>query len=218
MARPLWRVAGEVFAYVQLFREAPEASRSEPTALRAHLISMIEEFTRDPDARAVPAEELEAARFALVAWVDEMINTSSWSNRDEWRKEPLQLQLYQTVRAGNEFYDRLRALRADQLEARAFYYVCLALGFRGQVTDPGERRALLQGLYDSMRVAGSAHELAREPNVAPSAYDLAIRLPERRATSIWTWILSFAVLSLGSFAAFWFVLGASANGVPLPPR
>lgn len=215
--RPLWRIAGDVIGYVQLFREAPEPNRPDLPSVRNHLLAGIDAFMRDPDARAIPADEVEEARFALVAWIDEMINTSNWAHREDWRKEPLQLQLFQTVHAGNEFYEHLRKLRPDQLEAKSFYYVCLALGFQGEVSDAAQRRTLVNELYESLRVGGFALDLAHEREFTPSAYDLTIRLPERRRMGVWVWLLSFAVLAGAVFGALWFVLGRAADGVPVPP-
>src|SRR3990172_12514574 len=118
---PLWRAAGDLVGWVQLFRDAPDSHRPDLPAVRAHLLALIDAFPRDPIAREHPPEEVGEAAFALVAWTDEMLNTSSWAAREEWKKEPLQLQLYRTVRAGNEFFAHLRALRPNQNSAREVY-------------------------------------------------------------------------------------------------
>lgn len=87
------RIASDFIATALLFREAPEEVRPEHPALRNHMLALLDAFRRDPSAQTVP-EEVEEARFALVAFADEMIIVSSWSQREEWRKDSLQLQIY----------------------------------------------------------------------------------------------------------------------------
>jgi type VI secretion system protein ImpK len=215
--RPLWRTAGDLMGYVLLFREAPESHRPDLPALRSHLLGLVDAFGRELDARQHPQDELDEARFALVAWIDEMINTSTWSARDDWKKEPLQLQLFRTVRAGNEFFEHLRGLRPDQNSAREVYFLCLALGFVGETTDPGARRQLIQEQYDQLRVSGRALEVAREVPFMPPAYDLAIQLPDLGGSGLIPKLLLLSVAVGGVFGAFWTLLNIAAGKVPLPP-
>ena len=111
------RLASDFIGAALLFREAPEEHRPDPSALRNHLLALLDGFMRHPAAQAIP-EEAEEARFALVAMADEMIIVSGWSGSEQWRKDSLQLAMYRTNRAGDEFYDHLAKLRPDQNQAR----------------------------------------------------------------------------------------------------
>lgn len=217
-ARSLARTAGDVLGYVQLFQSCPEERRPELGALRSHLLGLLDAFARHPDAQRVAPEEVGEARFALVAWIDEMIQRSSWSGREDWKREPLQLQLYRTNRAGNEFYDHLAALRPDQNQAREVYVLCLALGFEGQYAGhDAERRALLQKEYETLRVSGQALEPAREPRLLPAAYELSIRLPGLGRRRILPTLLGMALVTGVFFGLLWLWLRVLAGGVPVPP-
>jgi type VI secretion system protein ImpK len=214
---PLWRVAGDLVGYVLLFRAAPESHRPDLPALRSHLLGQLDAFARAPETREHPPEEVEEASFALVAWTDEMINTSNWSAREEWKKEPLQLTLYRTVRAGNEFFDHLRGLRPQQNSAREVYFLCLALGFRGQEDSPAERQRLVQEQYEQLRVARRALEVAREVPFMPPAYDVAIQLPDRSRSRILPGLLGLALLAGLGFGGLFVWLRFAAQRIPLPP-
>ncbi|MBJ6724532.1 DotU family type IV/VI secretion system protein [Geomesophilobacter sediminis] len=88
------------------------------------------------------AEEYDLARFAVCAWVDEMVAASPWEDRQLWLKEQLQRTYYRTTAAGAEFFERLERLSPDQGEAREIYYLCLVLGFTGRYCNPGDQSRL----------------------------------------------------------------------------
>jgi type VI secretion system protein ImpK len=210
-------VAGDFFDFLLLFQLYPD-STSGAAQLRSQLLGLLDGALRDPDARSVPPADLEEVRFALVAWADEIILKSNWSGREDWQREPLQLQLFQTNRAGNEFYDHLARLRPDQVSAREVYFLCLLLGFEGQyMGHEADRRAIIQQQYELLRVAGHAMELGRDEWLAPPAYDTAIRLPPGRRRRIWPMLFAIVLAAAAVFAAFWGILGSAAQRVPLPP-
>ena len=74
----------------------------------------------------------------MFAWVDEMILASQWEGRQQWQREQLQRQYYQTADAGELFFDRLNAIGPHQRDVREVYYLCLALGFSGQYCNEGD--------------------------------------------------------------------------------
>ncbi|HFQ81453.1 MAG TPA: DotU family type IV/VI secretion system protein, partial [Desulfobacterales bacterium] len=84
------------------------------------------------------------ARFAICAWGDEAILRSSWEGRAQWQKEPLQRLYFQTTDAGKEFFERLNKLGPQQTEAREIFYLCLAMGFKGQYHQEGDAMLLEQ--------------------------------------------------------------------------
>lgn len=216
--RTLGRIAGDLFATGLAFRDAPEGARPPPSKLRQQLLGQLEELRRDPDARGVASVELEEALFALAAWADETILRTSWSGRDEWQREPLQLQLYRTNRAGDEFYEHLARLRPDQTDAREVYLLCLALGFEGQYAGhEGDRRALMTREYEHLRAAGRAVDVAGAVPLAPPAYELEIELRGAGGRRVWPALLALGGGALGLLALLWLVLRIAAGGVPVPP-
>lgn len=216
-ARTLGRAAGDVFAYALAFQGAPEEARPPAGILREQLHGLLEEFRKDPAAQAAAATELEEARFALVAWADEMVLRTSWAGREEWQREPLQLQLFRTNRAGDEFYEHLARLRPEQADAREVYLLCLALGFEGHYAgQEAERRALMAREYEQLRAAGRALDPGPE-SLAPDAYDVEIALDGAGAARVWPRVLALAGGAAGVLGVLWLALRFLGRGVPVPP-
>lgn len=92
----------------------------------------------------VPREDFEQARFAICAWIDEAVLSSSWNEKTPWLREQLQRLYYNTTDAGEEFFERLNALGLHQRDVREGYYLCLALGFTGKYCKPGDEYQLEQ--------------------------------------------------------------------------
>lgn len=76
-------------------------------------------------------------KYALVAFIDEtiLLPANRFALRDEWEKNPLQLEHFNDHYAGERFFQRLDALmrnlsaEADVVEV---YYLCLLLGYKGK--------------------------------------------------------------------------------------
>jgi len=217
-AHSLGRIAGDLFACVQLFGEALDAQRPSVPALRNQILSLLDAFAKNPYAQQVPADEVEEARFALVAWADETILRSNWSGREDWLRELLQLQLFRTNRAGDEFYDHLARLRPDQHHAREVYFLCLALGFEGRYAGhDAERAELMRQQFELLRVSGHALDVATVTPLAPSAYELEIHVRGGAGKRLWPVLATWIGGATGVFALLWVLLRWLAAGVPVPP-
>lgn len=98
----------------------------------------------EPALTSFPRDDVELARFAVAAWVDEALIGSPWEHKQIWLREQLQRRYFGTTAAGEEFFQRLEALGPRQQEVREVYYLCLALGFTGRFCKPGDERDLLE--------------------------------------------------------------------------
>lgn len=92
------------------------------------------------------------ARFAVFAWIDEMVMNSNWQAKNDWLKETLQRRYYQTSDAGELFFDRLNQTGIHQNQVREVYLVCLALGFEGRYCSPDDKYLLDQLKVSNLRV------------------------------------------------------------------
>lgn len=213
----LTRLAGAYVAHVQSLHAADGASFPAAQALRAQLLALLAPLQAAATAQGVPADEIEEARFALVAWADEVILKKSWAGRDEWLREPLQMQLFRTNRAGNEFFTHLARLRTDQGAVREVYFLALALGFEGQYQgQAAERRALIAREYEALRAAERVTETTREERLTPEAYQLEIELPQRPSSGIAFGLMALAVGMVALYGVLWLVLHAISGDVPIP--
>jgi type IV/VI secretion system ImpK/VasF family protein len=216
--RSLGRVAGDFYGFVLLFTEAPDANRPAPAALRSHLQQLLDRFAKHPDLQPIPPEEIEEARFAMVAFADEMILRSNWSGREEWLASLLQLHLFRTNRAGDEFYQHLQNLRPDQSHAREAYFLSLALGFEGAYAGmPAERAELIRQQFEFLRTSGRALDLASTHPIAPPAYALEIQLRGGGGKRLWPVLLLWLMIGAATLAVLWGVLRYFATSVALPP-
>ncbi len=89
-------------------------------------------------------EAFEAAKFGVVAYVDEMLLVSTWEDKGKWQKAPLQREYFDTTNAGKLFYERLNALAkyGPERAVREVYCLCLGLGFRGKYFASDDRQQL----------------------------------------------------------------------------
>jgi len=108
-------------------------------------------------------EQYEAAKFAVVALVDETVLLSNWPHRGAWARELLQRSHFQTANAGEEFFARLDALSPfDPAEGdiREVYYYCLALGFVGKFYRAGDRARLDELRHANFKLLRDAEDRA----------------------------------------------------------
>lgn len=123
----------------------------EPETLRAHLLDMFYQANQAGGDMGVPKETLRLARYALAAYLDEMVMSSHWPQKHQWPSMSLQSELFSTDLAGQGFFQNLEEiwrghpLNTDLLE---LYYLCLVLGFEGKYKLQGREqlKALIQEL------------------------------------------------------------------------
>lgn len=138
-------------------------------------------------------EQYDLAKFAVVAFIDEVILLSDWEQRHRWAHELLQKTHFSTSNAGEEFFEKLDGLSSfdpGERDVREVYVYCLALGFVGKFFRPGDRARLeeirnsnLKVLRDSDDVAAVRGERDLFPggNTAGVAGDIRPPQPSRSA-------------------------------------
>jgi type IV/VI secretion system ImpK/VasF family protein len=122
------------------------------------------------DGKTPPA--VDSAAFAVVAWLDElMMRYSPWRSRSS----SLQLQLFNTHNASEEFFELLANLGHDDGEVREVYYHALLLGFAGQyyfdTSEHGELGKIRDFLSRLLPVAPLSLQSVREQGITPQPYD-----------------------------------------------
>ena len=213
----LGRVAGDFFAYVQLFQQADPSQRLDAPSLRQQLIGLLEGFAKHPISQSASAVDVEEARFALIAWADEMILRSEWPGHSQWVQDPLQLQLFHTNRGGDEFFERLARLSAEQTDVREVFFLCLVFGFEGQYADRDpERRNLIAQQFELLRVAKRALDVSSLSPVTPAAYDVEIHLPPPRGSAWAAPLVALAGVAAVVFGLLLLTLFFVAGTVPSP--
>jgi type VI secretion system protein ImpK len=134
-------LATEIFVFALGMRD--RAGQAEYSAVYPGALRLFEEFESRAKAEKADPDEIAAVKFALAAFVDEVILSAEWPGRDQWGDDPLQLHFFGTYLAGEGFFQKMDELRA-QGKARAgaleVFYLCLVLGFKGKYGVAGEER------------------------------------------------------------------------------
>ena len=120
-------------------------------------------------------EQVDDAAFAVVAWIDEiMARNPAWLVSGT---PPLQVAMFNTNNAGNEFFQHLSALKQDQDEVREVYYHAILCGFVGQYYyengDTGELGKLKELHGRQLPVAPAPIHTLREEKITPQPYGIA---------------------------------------------
>lgn len=162
-----------VFSYGSALDEKiSKGEASTPVAeVQAQARQLIEQARAAALAAGQRPEHVESAAFALVAWIDEIItrNPSYWGG-----VSPLQVALFNTNNAGNEFFYHLANLKAGEDEVREVYYHALLLGFVGQyyyeTGDSGELGKLKELHSRQLPIEPAPTHVLREEKITPQPY------------------------------------------------
>lgn len=153
-SRRLSEVFSPCFTLVLQLRSTDALGDAE--VLRQRIKRLLDKAAQEAARAGADHEDVQAARFALVAFIDETILSSEWPQKDHWLARPLQLEIFDRYDAGEEFFvklDELRASRAVRAEVLEVYYLCMALGFKGryQLHDQARLRLLIEETYSELR-------------------------------------------------------------------
>jgi len=146
-------LCGDLLAFALQLKRSSDPGDAEAMRLK------IDEQFRALETKArqsyVPQEDVQQGKYALCAFIDEMILTSSWGLKDSWADKPLQLAYFNDFSAGEEFYNKVDQLRgAKRNSVLEVYYLCLALGFRGKYVDlqgMEKKKVLMDTMLREMR-------------------------------------------------------------------
>ena len=165
-----------VFSYGLALDEKVTANQaSEPGAsIVTRSRELIDRAKAAAQADGKRTEQVDGAAFAVVAWIDEiMARNPVWLTGSI----PLQVTMFNTNNAGNEFFQHLSALKQDQDEIREVFYHALLCGFVGQYYyengDTGELGKLKELHGRQLPIAPAPTHTLREEKITPQPYGVA---------------------------------------------
>ena len=166
-----------LFSYGLALDEKVSANQaSEPAAsVIARARELIDRAKAAALADGKRPEQVDGAAFAVVAWIDEiMARNPTWLVSGA---TPLQVTMFNTNNAGNEFFQHLSALKQDQDEVREVYYHAILCGFVGQYyyenADTGELGKLKELHSRQLPIAPAPIHTLREEKITPQPYGIA---------------------------------------------
>ncbi len=194
----------------------PQMSQ-DPYGLREHIKTALKASIEDARRKSFSEEETKLAMFAIVAYLDETILTQSQPAFADWRRKPLQEEMFGVHIAGEIFFQNLENTmrqpdslpNSDLLE---LYALCISLGFQGRYSAGG--RAELKRIVDSCmdkcrRIRGAMPPLSPSGELPQTDTILSTRDPwfERMAYIGG----GMCVLAVVAFVAYKLMLGSGAD-------
>lgn len=203
------------FTLILKLRAADDFGAEE--MLRRRIKDLLERTERDALGSGVAPDAIQSAKFAIVAFLDETILSSNWAQKDVWMNTPIQLELYDRFDAGEVFFDRLHRLLDDprvHAEVLEVYFLCMALGFKGQyqLHEQEQLRALIETTQEKLSQVPKLQHDALAPHGAPRgqvATEVKSKMPP--------WVVAAAAALIGFliYAGMYLYISASANDVAM---
>ncbi|HEY2734767.1 MAG TPA: DotU family type IV/VI secretion system protein, partial [Polyangiales bacterium] len=143
---------------------------AEASALYERCVRELDQLQTQANQREIPSADLEGARYAMVALIDEIAVQREGALKDYWLPRVLQMKYFGENVAGDHFFDRLTALRGDvkRHQVLRVYYLCMLFGFRGKYRLRGSELELLE-IEESVRTElQKARVIPTELSLSPS--------------------------------------------------
>lgn len=185
---------------------------------RRQVLSALKLADRNAREKGYPDEDIDLAKYAVVAFLDESVLNLQSPTFREWVRKPLQEELFGRHVAGETFFNNLRDIlgrrdtetTADLLEV---YELCLLLGYLGRysIAGRGELRSLIGEIEDKIqRIRRSRRDLSPRWRLPKGAAEAP---RDRWARPLLAGLIASAVLSLCLFLGYSLSLSGGVESV-----
>lgn len=123
----------DCIALVLRLKEARDLG--DEAVLRAKCKALLDDSSSRAKRYGFSSEQVDDAVFAIVAFLDEVVLSADWPNKQQWLTRPLQMELYDRSDAGERFFERLHQLQKNATANASVievFFLCLTLGFKGR--------------------------------------------------------------------------------------
>lgn len=169
--------------------------------LQAALQEQIAGYEQHLHALNLPSDLVAYARYAVCATIDDFVLNTPWGSSSSWAAQGLVNSIHHETLSGERFYGHLAELRKNPTRNAGvleLMYLCLSLGFQGQMRlNPrggAEIERLRNELYQQLRRDGV------EPEISP--HWRGRRRPPRRLGAILPAWLAPALIALALLACY----------------
>jgi len=149
MANEVIKAARPIIDYLLGFRYRIELGESiDLHTLRGELLNILGGI--ESRLSSVPAmhSRINAIKYILTGFSDEVILSSNWPHAREWRERLLEMEFFKTSVVGERFFDLLEQIGYHDPEMAELFFTILALGFRGRYRNNQEElRIIKQRVY-----------------------------------------------------------------------
>lgn len=156
--------------------------------------------------------EWDLAKYALVAWIDEMLVDAPWAGSEWWSNNVLEVEIFKTRNCSEQFYVKAQeAATLPTRDALEVFYVGVLMGFRGMYRDPrlaksiAEARGLPTDLETWVKQTSLSIRLGQgRPSLAAPGRDLSGAPPLRgKGIVVWPWTTAM-MLAASTIVCLWF--------------
>jgi type VI secretion system protein ImpK len=142
----------DCFDTVIRLRQAESADIPPPEVLNHRLRGSIDEVLRRAAVLGFSHQDAQDMAYALVALMDELVLNKPEQYRQFWMSNLLQLHYFNETGAGDNFFNRINAIRKDphRSEVLRVYYLSLLFGFQGRYRIRGGELELMS-LIDAVQ-------------------------------------------------------------------
>jgi len=187
--------AGPIFDLILRLKAGIVAPSND---LRPKVAGMFDDFEKRAERYRFNHKVVNVAKFGLAAFVDETVLTANFPLRNEWEKNPLQLQYFGEQLAGNKFFDKLDSMLSQMevtQDAVEIYYYCMLLGFKGKYAVYEQEKLLetMQKTANALVKVGKIKSVELSPNWIANDQP---KPPEKRGMPIWAKIGALACVGL----------------------
>ena len=167
---------------------------------RERLRQLLAQVDRGAKKLQLDPDDVFQAKFAFCALIDEIILMSKLRIRDDWERNPLQLEMFGEHMAGEKFFDSLEKLRGEgarRVQVLEVFHMCLLLGFQGRYILEGvEKLSWLTARLGDEIVHLQGKRAPFSPHWAPPD-----RIAHKLRSEVPLWVMGsvFAVVALVAF-------------------
>jgi type VI secretion system protein ImpK len=145
-------------------------ARGDRPALATEQAMLLRLIEGSPEAKG-PADPTAAAevRYALVCWLDELfVDETDWGAR--WNERKLEVTLFGTNDRAWRFWEQARqAATRNDPDALEVFYLCVQLGFRGELRGDRDRLAAWAAVARGQIEQAAGQAWAPPPELDPPA-------------------------------------------------
>lgn len=191
--------------------------RIGPAALTETVMHAVRAFEAELGSANVPPDQAQAAKYALCATADDIMQNLPHEDRHLWASGSMLARFYNERTGGIRFFaelDRAKTSPMVNVDLLEFYHACLSLGFEGvHRTGQGGPVMLQQirrDLYETIRRARTDVPKELSPHWKGQPVDL---MRNRFTVPVWAVAAGAGALMLGSFIVLRALLSGSADAV-----
>ena len=193
----LFEPSKEILAYLVAFREAAPTPAAPPfQEVRQDLDRLFDKLAQESRGLFVPVGSYEMAAHALAAMADQVVSESGWKYSPKWEQSPFLIRIMGKDRAGINLLTFIRDMRNAPPEVNAVFYLCLALGYHGELKP--EDHGLLQLKKELLRrLPGNG-----DPSQPTPAFKPVPPRKEAKSVTLWAGVATGLAALVGGIMLF----------------